>query len=161
MFGWSYDENFKEQQDENFLQVVSRMSCAIIMQIAKDISTEPQVENGSYYAKKRNKQLEKTKIEAIEWVKSNENSFFSINSCCNHINNYMYSIGKCLPLLTPEYLKNMLLNNPKKFLEDSAGMQEILLMNINDSSDNDYFGIAINQSGASRHGSEVCSKMCI
>ena len=55
MFGWSYDENFKEQQDENFLQVVSRMSCAIIMQIAKDISTEPQVENGSYYAKKRNK----------------------------------------------------------------------------------------------------------
>lgn len=160
MLGLTFNKTFTENRDENFLQVVSRMSCAIIMQIAKDIAADPNVENETFYSRKRMKQVEKAKNEAIEWIKSEENNFFSINNCCNHINNYMFSIGKCLPLLTPEYLKDILLNDPKSFVENSAGIQEILLMNINDSSDNDYYDAPM-KSTSSKISSEALSRMSI
>lgn len=96
------------------MQIASRLSCTVILQVAKDLTSEINDSPKSLSAKKEMKRRIQAKRDAFSWIKNkNKKGFFSLENCCEHINNYLTLIGRHHKPLTPKCLREKLLVSPQ------------------------------------------------
>lgn len=106
-----------------FVATLSRISCAVIVQVARDLVAKAgDVRPDAPRATRVNlRQASQDREEALSWVASPDRAHpFSLEQCCGHINDWL-SMRESAYAIRPEDLREALLARPEAFLGIQSG----------------------------------------
>lgn len=105
-----------------FVAMLSRISCAVIVQVARDLAAKAvNVRPDSLRLRRDQRQAGQDREEALFWVGSPDRAHpFSLEQCCGHINDWL-SMRESAYAIRPEDLREALLARPEAFLGIQSG----------------------------------------